>query len=440
VEFVRPRSLAGGERRAKVPRACPYCGRLVSLATPHVQVARSGVRLFCSADCMEAALQGWPRAHAGDLPPPTERRAEPRAARVVERKPRLSRGKLILIFLGASSLSPCHHVGDITSNGTRQASAIALTSSSSSTSAQHGPRTWGPSAPDEEELALEFMGEIGGDRWLHPLAGPARRMPIRGSRVFGAARNGDRPGECRSGHCGVDIGGEMWGEPVMAVHDGIVDRVKRVDEGNGGMYVRLAHREGRVFSQYFHLAAIPRDLREGKKVKAGQVIGLLGDTGVKESTAHLHFAISVKATPTSREIYMDPEPLIALWPLKVPLASGGADASWTPGVPLGAVGRVRLDASGVPLPRRADMKRAAARAKRGGGGASAAPEDEGAADEVEGEDVASSSPIGPITGMGTPVKSEARARSDRKAAEPAADQPQQPARFPFAAQPATTPP
>src|SRR5687767_3297695 len=78
VEFVRPRSLAGGERRAKAPRACPYCGRLVSLSTPHVQVARSGVRLFCSADCMEAALQGWPRAaqpvhthaaHAGEPPP-----------------------------------------------------------------------------------------------------------------------------------------------------------------------------------------------------------------------------------------------------------------------------------------------------------------------------------------------------------------------------------
>ena len=106
MEFVHPRSLAGGERRAKVPRACPYCGRIVSLATPHVQVARSGVRLFCSADCMDAALQGRQRvptraAHAGE--PPV----------LIQRKPRLSRGKLIPMFLGISSLSPCNHLGPI---------------------------------------------------------------------------------------------------------------------------------------------------------------------------------------------------------------------------------------------------------------------------------------------------------------------------------------
>ncbi len=418
MEFVRPRSLAGGERRAKVPRSCPYCGRLVSLATPHVQVARSGVQLYCSAECMEAALQGWPRAPAGDLPPVDperrEQRAErqPRAARVIERKPRLSRGKLILVFLGASSLSPCHHVGDMSSKGPHKASAIALPSSSASRAVATGPRTWGPSAPDEEELAEEFMGEISGDRWIHPLAGPVRRMPIRGSRVFGAERNGDRPGECRNGHCGVDIGGEVWGEPVMAIHDGVVARVKRVDEGSGGLYVRLSHRDGKVFSQYFHLAAIPRGIREGKKVRAGQVVGLLGDTGVKESTAHLHFTVSVKPSPTAREIYMDPEPLIALWPLKVPLGSGGADAAWDPGVPLGAAGRPRLDGRGQPLPRKADMRRA----KKGQPAAtSSAADDEGAADEVGGENVESSSPIGPI--LAPPAKADAAAKKPKSTGE-----------------------
>jgi hypothetical protein len=297
---------------------------------------------------MEAALRGAPRmssraAHAGEPPP-----------LLIERKPRLSRGKLIAMFLGLSSLSPCHHVGQMGAGEARPASLFPVTSGAVVTV---GPRKFGPAAPDEEDLAVEFMSEIGGDRWIHPLAGPVRRMPIRSSRVFGAARHGDRPGECRSGHCGVDLGGEMWGEPIMAVHDGVVDRVKRVDEGRGGMYVRLAHRGGKVFSQYFHLAAIPRRLSEGDKVRAGQVIGLLGDTGVKESTAHLHFAISVKATPTSREIYMDPEPLIALWPLKVPRANGGADASWDPGVPLGAAGRPKLDRKGQFLPRKADRKR-----------------------------------------------------------------------------------
>ena len=103
------------------------------------------------------------------------------------------------------------------------------------------------------------------------------------------------PIECRNGHCGVDLGGEIWGEHVHAVHDGVVDYVQRgANPDHGGTFVRISHRDGTVFTQYFHLAAIPRGLERGRVVKAGDVIGLLGDTGVKESAPHLHFAISVR--------------------------------------------------------------------------------------------------------------------------------------------------
>ena len=89
-------------------------------------------------------------------------------------------------------------------------------------------------------------------------------MPVRDSRVFGADRPGDRPIECRKGHCGVDLGGEIWGEQVHAAHDGVVDRVQRdANEAHGGHYVRIAHRNGTVFTQYFHLAAIPRWVEPG---------------------------------------------------------------------------------------------------------------------------------------------------------------------------------
>ncbi|HKE14302.1 MAG TPA: M23 family metallopeptidase [Kofleriaceae bacterium] len=328
---------------------------------------------------MKAALHGHGQAQAR-TPAAAAHATEPVIA--FQRKPRMSRTKLFAIVLGVASLSPCNHVGDMQGKPVRSASVVALPATASASAAT--ARTLGPPEPDDETLAREFMGELSDDRWIHPLAGPKRRMPIRASRVFGAGRNGDRPGECRSGHCGVDIGGEMWGEPVMAVHDGVVDRVKRVDEGNGGMYVRLAHREGKVFTQYFHLAAIPRDLQAGDKVKMGQVIGLLGDTGTKESAPHLHFAVSVKPTPSSREIYMDPEPLIALWPLRVPRETGGADAAWDPGVPLGAAGRPRLDARGQPLPRKADRKRGRARAASAATTATAeAPEAPAGADEAD---------------------------------------------------------
>jgi murein DD-endopeptidase MepM/ murein hydrolase activator NlpD len=197
------------------------------------------------------------------------------------------------------------------------------------------PPRFGPTWPPSEQ---DWMAEIASDAWMHPLDGPNRRMPVRDARVFGAERPGDRPGECRNGHCGIDIGGETWGEPVHAAHDGVVDRVQRgPNEDHGGLYVRLAHRGGTIYTQYFHLAAIPRWIQPGTKVKIGEVIGLLGDSGVKHSTAHLHFTVSVKPSAEVNEQYIDPEPLIALWPLRMPInGTAMVTASAAPGVPLGS--------------------------------------------------------------------------------------------------------
>jgi murein DD-endopeptidase MepM/ murein hydrolase activator NlpD len=192
------------------------------------------------------------------------------------------------------------------------------------------PRSLAPT-PDPNTLALL------GDLWIHPLAGPIRRMPIRDSRLFGAEREGDRPGECRGGHCGVDIGGERYGEPVLAVHDGVVEYVERGPNPlRGGRFVRIAHRDGTVYTQYFHLASIPSRLAPGVAVSAGDVIGFVGTSGVHRSGPHLHFTIAVKSR--SEERYLDPEPLIALWPLRASADAGGPStilASVAPGLARG---------------------------------------------------------------------------------------------------------
>ena len=200
------------------------------------------------------------------------------------------------------------------------------------------PPTAPKPAEPKPEPDVDWTTEIAADTWMHPLSGPVRRMPVRSTRVFGAERPGDRPVECRSGHCGVDLG-ELWGEPVLAAHGGVIDRVQRLpNPDHGGHYVRIAHRNGTVFTQYFHLAAIPRNLEKGVKVKAGEVIGIVGDTGVVESGPHLHFTVSVKPTRKDAERYIDPEPLIALWPLHVSDVAGtnALRASLPPGVPLGS--------------------------------------------------------------------------------------------------------
>jgi murein DD-endopeptidase MepM/ murein hydrolase activator NlpD len=210
-------------------------------------------------------------------------------------------------------------------------------------------------------------------------------MPRSDARVFGAVRPGNRAIECRNGHCGVDLGGEIWGEYVRAVHDGVVDYVQRgPNPERGGEFVRISHRGGTVFTQYFHLAAIPRHIERGVHVKSGDVVGLVGDTGVKDSPPHLHFSVSIK--PLERpEKYIDPEPLIALWPLRVPIDGGEAGMVTTlaePGVPLGSMalipGRKR---------RLAAMKRAAAASSaERESGAGSKPADETAAPETAAPD------------------------------------------------------
>jgi murein DD-endopeptidase MepM/ murein hydrolase activator NlpD len=199
------------------------------------------------------------------------------------------------------------------------------------------PGWFGPAWPPTDASLLEALGR---DAWVHPLAGPIRRMPRLDSRVFGADRPGNRPGECRNGHCGVDLGGEIYGEQVHAVHEGMVDVVQRgPNPDRGGRFVRISHRNGTLFTWYFHLAAIPRGLQRGTYVKAGDVIGLLGDSGVKESAPHLHFALTIRMPKEGFERYIDPEPLLALWPLRVPI-DGSEVGLYTiladTGIPLGS--------------------------------------------------------------------------------------------------------
>jgi peptidase M23-like protein len=157
------------------------------------------------------------------------------------------------------------------------------------------------------------------DVWYHPIPGPHRTLPEHDTRRFGAAREGMRPEECVGGHCGVDIG-SVKGMLVLAAHDGVVERVERDPEiggrrGNEGRFIRVNHKGGTVVTSYIHLDAIREDLRPGIPVKAGEAIGTVGDSGVQHSGPHLHFAVSVRPSADGPELFIDPEPLLHLWPL-----------------------------------------------------------------------------------------------------------------------------
>ncbi len=335
---------------------CGVCDRLLPAAR-YVHVGPRSVVVLCSAACLREMVR------------------EDRRAQWAERRRRALQ-TAVVITLGSAFVTP--HEGP--PGHWRMAHAAPAPEATPPPGlALHPalpPGWFGPEWPPTES---NFLASLGQDAWIHPLSGPVRRMPRADSRVFGAVRPGERPAECRNGHCGVDLGGEIWGEQVHAVHEGVVDFVQRnANPDRGGEFVRLAHRDGTVFTQYFHLAAIPTGLERGVHVKSGDVIGLLGDTGVKESAPHLHFAISVRPYKDGPERYLDPEPLIALWPVRVPVDGSEAGLVTTlarPGMPLGS----------APLSSASAKKRKAAQlAKLKGGGphVAGAASDDGAPNDV----------------------------------------------------------
>jgi murein DD-endopeptidase MepM/ murein hydrolase activator NlpD len=106
---------------------------------------------------------------------------------------------------------------------------------------------------------------------------------------------------------------------VYAALDGVVDRVQRSADNRHGVYVRLSHFGGMVFTEYAHLAAVPRRLSPGLRVAAGEVIGLLGDTGLTDrEQRHLYFALSVRPSSQFMEVYWDAGALMTTWTLRAP--------------------------------------------------------------------------------------------------------------------------
>jgi hypothetical protein len=182
------------------------------------------------------------------------------------------------------------------------------------------PPMYGPAWPPTDEDWLTAFANVA---WTYPLPGPARRAPRADDRIFASRPSGHRPAPdplCRAvGKCGVDLGGELWGEQVYAAQDGVVVHVQHgTGDDRGDVYVRLAHLGGMVFTHYAHLAAVPRGITRGAVVKAGEVIGLVGDAGSERPGRYLHFALSVHPSNELPEVYWDPTDLMLHWPLKLP--------------------------------------------------------------------------------------------------------------------------
>ena len=87
-------------------------------------------------------------------------------------------------------------------------------------------------------------------------------------------------------HKGTDFAAPM-GTPIMASGDGVVTRARWC--GGGGNCIKIKHNTT-YQTIYAHMKNFARGIKEGSRVKQGQIIGYVGSTG-KSTGPHLHYEV-----------------------------------------------------------------------------------------------------------------------------------------------------
>lgn len=161
------------------------------------------------------------------------------------------------------------------------------------------------------------LGETG---YVFPVYGP-----VAWGDTFGAARS-DTPG---GWHHGDDLFAPL-GTPVLAVANGLVFSVGL--ERLGGKRLWLRDERGNEF-YYAHLSAYSPLAVDGAIVRAGDVLGFVGDTGDAVGTPyHLHFEVHpVGLLDRGYDGAVDPTPYLRSW-RHVRYLNFEAGADWRPAV------------------------------------------------------------------------------------------------------------
>ena len=113
------------------------------------------------------------------------------------------------------------------------------------------------------------------------------KTPINGARLSSAFGMRKHPIDgYNKMHKGTDFAAPM-GTPIMASGDGVVVRARWC--GGGGNCVKIKH-NSTYETIYAHMKNFARGIREGVRVRQGQIIGYVGSTG-KSTGPHLHYEV-----------------------------------------------------------------------------------------------------------------------------------------------------
>jgi murein DD-endopeptidase MepM/ murein hydrolase activator NlpD len=178
-----------------------------------------------------------------------------------------------------------------------------------------------PGAGDDDPAGEAEDEPAGDDRPKKPKVSPAERL-ARGRFVFpvyGDVRCADDFGAPRQVEIGSHQGNDCFaafGSPVLAVADGTLNRVGTLPISGNRLWLKTER--GDAFF-YAHLSAFGPEAVSGRKVKAGTLLGFVGNTGDAEPTPpHVHFEIH----PGDKDA-IDPHEILTAWQARGAVPTGG---------------------------------------------------------------------------------------------------------------------
>jgi murein DD-endopeptidase MepM/ murein hydrolase activator NlpD len=196
-----------------------------------------------------------------------------------------------------------------------------------SASKKHAKTPKTPEASQKQHVPAPLLPIPGG---LQPkLTAGGYVFPVYGPASFGdtfGAFRGDVPGNW---HHGDDIFAPL-GAPILACANGLVFSVGWNDIGGNRLWLR--DDQGNEF-YYAHLSAFSPLAQNGRRVKAGDVLGFVGNTGDASGTpTHLHFEVHpLSLLFMGYDGAVDPTPYLQAWQHLQDVRFNDA-ARWTAGI------------------------------------------------------------------------------------------------------------